>query len=561
MFFKKLRSGLLTGYILALLALLFTAGGTPAQETTWPSVISGVNQGKFVRSIGGLPRENLLLQVKNSADIVGESIIDQSGNGYDLTVVSGDTWETAVVNAPDVQALKDADTDNVWFTGLGVANNVTISALFDKASGGRQRVGSKALAIYSQPQAGGVLRKTTRYVDTPWLPKGAVLHVDFTAGHFYWDGAVKTLDDLSVSSNGGYYLDYGFGFTDTAVVALDFEHVQNTATGTVFSWTSGYSAGNRIEFKVNNGPLDRGLTCYIKPLSGGSADSQTLTLNSISGDIYTVGSGRHRVLVKLINETLVNFQPDNGSSRNGDKIVGTLSTPTRLGFGNRAWAPGDPDDPYTNGNLRSVTIYNTNPSDAQTNVIGQRGYTMPIHLLGDSFLNNYKIFAELMGLTKGLGYISYSQDGVGSSTITEQAARLASNNPKWHDSILVISDFGFDGTSADAITAIESMLSALGHNKWVYLEPAPAEDDGTAARDTWNAKVSDMRTYCGTHFVDTLSVALANGDDSTEDNAEIAKELWPLSLKTSLTDFHPSALGEQLIAEIIRDALSARGWL
>jgi lysophospholipase L1-like esterase len=45
------------------------------------------------------------------------------------------------------------------------------------------------------------------------------------------------------------------------------------------------------------------------------------------------------------------------------------------------------------------------------------------------------------------------------------------------------------------------------------------------------------------------------------DVAELAKNKWPLSIKTSVSDFHPNETGYAAIAQWIYDALLARGWI
>lgn len=404
-----------------------------------------------------------------------------------------------------------------------------------------------------------------------WLPRGAVLHCDFENNSFYWAGAERTLGDLTSVAAGGYSLSYGFGFVDTAVIVLEYSFLNTvTPTGTVFSWTSGYPSGNRIEFIPSGGlTYGYGLQVYISPLSIGGGNYQGLASASKDGEggARYRGGERHRHVIRFKNTELTKWLPDNGDYRQGTLGPGSLSTPTKLGFGCRAWASGDPDKPLTNGSLLRVTLYNTDIPTTHIQSIGRTGLYPAVHLLGDSFLNLYGILQKLEALIKTAGYIGMSQDGVGGTSLTEQAVRYATNNAKWRDATLVICDFGLDTTADQTLTALKSILANIRHDRWLYMEPAPNVATGFAARTTFDEKVYKIKDFCGGsvanggRFVETLAPALLQGDGSTADNTKIAQLLWPVSLTNSDTDFHPNhTKGDGFVAGLIKDALATFGW-
>lgn len=529
------------------------------------STHNGVGRGAHngVRNMGGLtlPRTGLIMLMKQVGgvwtDTIGESsILYQSGDAS--------TWQTTAVwgfeRTVATIALDTALGGGVLFSGETPIYRTYIQWL-DHAAINRTHlfIGPNGGAGYSVDSS-AVAHKVLRALKYPsWLPVNADLHVDFTNSQFYWGGQIRALSDLTVVPAGGYSLNYAFGFAGTAIVVMDFEHNQAaTPSGCPFSWMSGYPGGNRVEMDVTTTSLDKGVRLYV-PLLAGGAGYQVFVATSKDGEAggFYVGSGRRRVVIKIKNGQLIRYMPDNGDIRNGDKTVANLATPTKIGFGCRAWAATNPDLQYTGGTLHRVTIYNADLSDS---IIDELGKVSPVHLIGDSFLNLYKITSKLIDLTSP-AYVGYSQDGVGGTSLAQQAIRFAANNAKWRNSTLVISDFGLDDTAEAAITAIDDMVALLSHGRWIYLQPAPNISVGEARRSDWETRVSEIAAHCGSHYVPTLAEAYSRSNGTAGDIAEVAKELWPLSLKTSTSDFHPSALGDQMIAEIIKSALQARGWI
>ncbi len=335
-------------------------------------------------------------------------------------------------------------------------------------------------------------------------------------------------------------------------------------SGTLFGWTSGYPGGNRVEWTdAQDATYGDGLRVYISPLDSG-ADYQTFSMKSKNGEggARYLGNERHRLVTRIKNGEIVKYQPDNGEYRSGIKTAGSLVAPTKLGFGCRPWASGDPDNQAANMTLKCVTIYNATLSDGQIETLGGRGVASPIHLLGDSFFNNYDVLQNIEKLLTR-GYVPRSQDGVGGTTLADQAIRYRDNAAKWHDATLVIGDMGFDSVTAqDAIDAINSILTNITHDRWVFLEPAPNLDNGSPTRTAYDAKMATVEAYCGAHWVPTLDLAMAESDGSAEDLAKVAARRWPTSLTVSDADFHPNHnLGAPFLGALIYDALVARGYI
>lgn len=396
-----------------------------------------------------------------------------------------------------------------------------------------------------------------------WLPKGAVLHVDFENSRFYWDGAVRALGDLTDNGDGSYDLAYTSWFSGNATVEVQYEHDYDagTPTGTLFSWNVGTS--ERVEIDLVNSPPGTVARLFVLPTGVfHNAAYQRI------GTTQTVDtSGRRKFFASIGSGAAPICKADNWDAVTSATAAGTLTTPTKLTFGRRARFD---DAPYTNGTLHSITIWNRRLTAAELEIIGQDTPKYPVHLLGDSFLNMHRVYGNLAVNLVGRGYVPITQDHLGGSTLAEQAVRYATSTradgtgtydqTRFRDATLVICDFGLSDTADGAVAAIKSMLSTITHDRWLYLEPAPNEDAGTSGRTDFDARVSAVRDFVGDRFVSTLDKAQALSTGSAGDLAELAKNKWPLSIKTSVADFHPNETGYAAIAGWIYDALVARGW-
>lgn len=408
---------------------------------------------------------------------------------------------------------------------------------------------------------------------TPWwLPRGAALHVDFDNSRFYWDGAERVLADLTVEGVGGYSLSgYGFGFDEIASVVLEYSagtifsatangQIANI-TGTVFSWNNGGGGGNRIEFGAGeNNSWGDDLNLYVAP-GIPSADSVRFPRGTAgSGGAVWSRTERRRVFARIQSNTNHIMQDGDGEELVPARGSGTLAVPTKIGFGMRA---AFNDAPLTSGTLHRVTLYNYELARTHRRASGKTGTAKPVHFLGDSFLNLYNINTHFREIAGAAGkFITTTQDGVGGTSLTQQAARYAAYNAasdreKWWDSTLVIIDGGFDGTPEQGIRAIETMLKYIKHDRWLYVQ---------SGKFAFNPVVSvppedvAMKAWCGDHWISTLAEAWALSDGSPTDEAQIATGRWPVSLTLSSADFHPNNAGAQFLAQRVYDELVARGW-
>ena len=180
-----------------------------------------------------------------------------------------------------------------------------------------------------------------------------------------------------------------------------------------------------------------------------------------------------------------------------------------------------------------------------------------IHTIGDSFVSSLVFEQELQNSFRARGS-EFTSDGVGGSTLAQQKIRFDST-PQYYDDILVIMDGGFDDTAADAKTAIDAMVANLTHDRWVWVQPSPAENiDGSPERAAWDADVADIAAYVGVgHYVECLTALQAGNDGSPNDLQDVADNIVPRSLRSDT--IHETDYGLSIRTRVVRDFILARG--
>lgn len=183
--------------------------------------------------------------------------------------------------------------------------------------------------------------------------------------------------------------------------------------------------------------------------------------------------------------------------------------------------------------------------------------TFKQHIIGDSFVTAN--FADLLANNLGTATPLITTDGVSSTTLTQQAERLA-NTPDFQNNNLVIMDGQLEQSSAAAIQAIDSMVRSLTHNRWVYVEPSPGDlVDGTPDRDNHDAIVNAIKTHIGNdRFVECLPQLQALNDGSPEDLQDVSDNLVPRSLRTN--EINENSSGENARTQIIATAINNKQW-
>ncbi|MER8811473.1 hypothetical protein [Mesorhizobium sp. M0965] len=216
------------------------------------------------------------------------------------------------------------------------------------------------------------------------------------------------------------------------------------------------------------------------------------------------------------------------------------------------------------GHIKEIYYFpstSTNDELAALNTpVGALEKSQSAHLLGDSFLNGTVL---QLYVANGLNNKarSISKDGVGGSSLLAQAARF-DLTPWYYDQTLIIMDGGLSDTLAEAQAAIASELAHLTHNRWLYIEGGYSpgtQETGMPARLVQDSIHEWLIANYPTHYVPTLGIMQSYSDGSGGDIAAVAAGLWPTSQTSD--GLHPSdASGKPHLAQIIVDAVNARGW-
>lgn len=410
-------------------------------------------------------------------------------------------------------------------------------------------------------------------IEAWWAPARCTFHADWENNRFYWNGKIRSSSDLK-NTNGDFVLDETLGVTDSMTVNFEYRYdFSQPVSGTLLSWWSADSRqrGEIVAYDIDE---NRKLWRIYSAKDGGGADFLAPNLQSKfdEGGSFD-GRGRQRAALRVSNGQPLYSRNGPGDLQIkpfGDGKGISLNMPTKFAFGSRAWDEGDP---LKNGEFFFATIWPEALEDDHLFDVNAPVHVPRFHLLGDSFLNLYKLHdAFRLRLEEYRDqYYAISQDGVGGTSERQQAERFANGFAKWHDSILILENGGRDyssdpgtveGRNAYFDAALQSILATLSHDRWVVTEAAPNTVLGTEARTEWNQTEAHIRSRAADHWLETLAPTQALSNGSAEDEDFVKRlGLHPLSLRVSEEDFHPNSNGTRARGAIIADAVVARGYL
>lgn len=366
-------------------------------------------------------------------------------------------------------------------------------------------------------------------INVPALLEQRTMIFDQVDSEYYWGGSSKTLGDATDQGGGSYTVNDGSWWGERATYLFEYELTEDVPpTGQLFSWTN--ASNHRFEIEVND--TDK----YRLYFSQGGQYAYPAWTAIIAG----YRAGRHRILIEFANGVVPYLRVNaNVEGQSVGGIPGTFSAPTRFGIlRNERFNAG----PATNTTFHRVWAWSKGFTSAQRRALITYGTYNPVHLLGDSFLNLGAV-QEQIALLCTDDYIAFSQDGVGGSSLADQAVRLAANTDV-HNDTLVIIDGGLSDNEATALASIQSMVATIGHDRWYYVEPN-------------YATYASVESYCGDHFVPVTAGLQAENDGSPEDLDDVANGLWPRSLRSDAT--HLNAAGQAIYAGLIHAFIAADG--
>lgn len=465
----------------------------------------------------------------------------------------------------------DSALNHVWLTGLtiGVGNYALPTTDWGR------------LAIFSaEPSASDklVVQAWGAAYPTPPFDQGFLaFYFDFGAGTGTSAGQPITLSNLTDNGDGTYSLsllpDFYRSKTMANATTVTVEYTVNdpTATGSPIHWTA--VGATDFQYILNTGVAgSRPMYEKFNSNTYGTPRMQHPTDNTGSFSL-----GRHRVTVATQEGVLPHAVADNFITRTESVqgVAPTQGTPTKLTVGKNGRTN---TDPFTLATVNKIWLRCGMLSDAEieaNHLLDTVAY--PVHVLADSFGNGNTILDRLAILASSYGYIAYSSDPVGGSTLTEQIARWTSLYPKWLNSDIIWIDGGLTDTNSEITAAFAAMAANQPRGRWLYVEAGPQlYAIGDPLRQPLLDKIAQANSLAGTHLVQTYAPLLNTNagagtiyhDGSANDLADIANGLWPRSLRISVSDFHPGSTvngagwsGVTALADLIHKARIAKGWL
>jgi hypothetical protein len=263
------------------------------------------------------------------------------------------------------------------------------------------------------------------------LPDGAAGYFDFDAGNFYWDSAWHPLAALTDNGDGSFSLNDAFLSSADITFIVEFS-VDSDPTasfsGTLFSMSNAsnqrveipaYNPGNTVNGQVRR--LMRGYFSdpgnFVSPLYTTSIDSSSYR-----------GLGRHRIGFIVENGSAIISAVDAYPPVTSGLTPAALAQMTKFGFGRNIRFN---NDPIAGATLHKVFLYDSalTAEQLEAKIVGTDVDHEPIHVVGDSYLNLHQLTDEIRDLAADDEYTPITQDGVGSSSISEQAVRFTGESP------------------------------------------------------------------------------------------------------------------------------------
>lgn len=435
---------------------------------------------------------------------------------------------------------------------------------------------------HAKQNVNGVLRRVysdgTKYYDLSnnkaeitnwWVPGGAVFHMDFINDRGWWNGAAKTVSDLTAIGDGSHTLawaDIGATWTGDLTIVWEVEYAQPNYPGVFGGW---YNNNNNYRYFRAVGSISPEWRIW-QETAGAPSTPTGFSMQAAGADANDAGFTSYAGINRSIFTMRSNSAEGRAIWSNGEAAIaggtfGVPAAPTTLHFG-RHPASGLREPNVT---IRSVTIWTRAMTEAEMRKANNPGQAYPLHLLGDSFLTHGRILMYLKNtLIEAAGdNVSLSQDGIGSKNLEDHLARFLTTSFAW-DSTLVFVDGSneLDGVGAlvpggASIAAIDAMVAKLTHRRFLYVQPNPINPIGDSRRTAWDADQAAILAHVGSdRYCAVLAGMQAAGDGSTEDNADIANGLWPRSTRGDSTHLN-NAIGMPVFADLIYNKLVANKWL
>lgn len=178
-----------------------------------------------------------------------------------------------------------------------------------------------------------------------------------------------------------------------------------------------------------------------------------------------------------------------------------------------------------------------------------------LHFLGDSMLDDGLLVEQV---TSHLAQShTVTSDGVGGTTLTQQAARWALTPQHWGKALISVDALA----SGDGdVTTVDGIVANLRSGKFLYVEAPIYETNtiGTPGRTAIDAQLDGIRSGYSDDYLDSFDAVQNYNGGTSEEEADVANGIWPRSFRYD--EVHPNTPGNKVWGEVIASAIIARGW-
>lgn len=424
-----------------------------------------------------------------------------------------------------------------------------------------QRVNGQSRKVHSDGTNYYDITSGKTLISNPWIPYQVAMFIDFDNNRGWWGGATKTVADLTAIGDGTHTLPYasvGGSWTGNYTVLLEYE-MANAAgtTGKLFGYrNSNVSLGWAQVGGGLSGSTYRYFPNWIVNPNDTSSYALRASIFDPNGADLTTGRGRMRAIWSVPSSALSKSKGSGGLLETGISLNGVFAAPT----GNLHFLRDPADGTAASGiTLHKVGLWHFAMTEAEMLATINATEYRPIHILGDSFANGGLIREAIRDILDagGLGVVPTSQDGIGSTSMSQQLTRFLSRPEAWSYTLVWL-DGALELTGLQAIDCIAAARAKLTNGRFLYTQSNPIHGVGDSRRTDWDLYDGQILTYLtAARVCNTLNAYLAAGDGSPEDNADIALLKWPRSKCPDGT--HP--VDTAFHAQIMYDRLAALRWL
>lgn len=424
--------------------------------------------------------------------------------------------------------------------------------------------------LYSLPGAPGPSTDPTAWVPSADGQKASVF-LDFVNNRYWWSGAVQSYASLTATGAPTRGAD-GVNFGATAALSIPASTWFTAAEGTVLfdarlDWPN---SGTKTGFSFGNvGGAPRAELSLESDSSG-----SILLFNG--GFISQGGMGNGGQFPRYGVTWKNGVNVFGGVSQDGIVLAaaGSINFDQSLGSGNqmgrRIFDGGQNLSATNTGRLRTLTIFNRQISQAAFNTLMAQTSFTNLHVLGDSFVNTYSDVgnnaARAIRLLMNDGYRLFTMDGVGGSSLADQATRYSASSAAVKARTLIIMDGGVNGDATANLAALQTIVSTCTSGRWVYVQPSPEDFiQGGASRTTWDGIQSTLLAWItanggANRYVECLTALKAANDGSAQDLIDVANNIVPTSLRLPGDPIHENNAGSLVRWGQIWNRIKSLGW-